>query len=1081
MKKLLLASWCLFMLFISVVHAQNKTVTGRVTSKDDGLPLPGVSIRVTGTTIGTQTNANGQFVLNVPSSAKTLGFSFIGYASKSVEIGSGPLTVVLESTANKLSEVVISGAYGTKQTSRSASYAAQVVKSDELNTVRQPNINNALAGKVAGIQVRSQSAAALGRGTNIRLRGAVGFGSGNNPLYVVDGTILPNSDDLNTDDMESVSVLEGPAASAQFGSQGAYGAIVMTTKKGKKNKGVGIELNLGANFDKAYILPNYQNTYGGGASADFIQYHWKEGDPEGWKALDGKYYPDYTDDSSWGPKMVGQEYIPWYAWAAGTKYSFKTAKWTPQPDNAKDFFKTGVSLNNNIAFSKAGDDYNFRMSFANQNQTGIVTQTKLNKNIFSINANYDLNKHFTAGVNMNYVGQKLNGEVNDNYASATSGSFNSWFHRDLDMGIMKELQDLKSPDGTYVSWNHQNPNSYDASNPAAFYGGNYWYNPYLWQKQFQSVSQRDRFYGLIYFQYNINKDLNFKVTYRRNQENRWGEGRVSSELQASGTQTGVKGSYNTYTTYFNRENYETLLSYNKQISDFHINANAGTDIFNSIYKDNSQATQNGLSIPDFYSLGNSVDPIAFSNGRSQEQYRAAFVKASIGYKSMVYVDGTFRNDWFSTLAQAKGANSVQSKSAGTSFIFSELMPEFRDWLSFGKVRASWGQIPRALGGSTETFGAYVNNVVYSVNNNKFGGNLLQVAPSNFVDPNLHGSTTTTAEAGLNLGFFNDRLTFGATYYSAKDKEFPTSIAVNGASGVSSIQTNVGLIKRKGLELMLGGTPIKTTNFSWTVNANFAQLIDNTVAEISDKYGVQRILVAGVWGVGTDMPTLIMQKNKWWGQIYGNGIKRNANGVPILTSSGMYQNDPNVYFGSALPKYTGGLQNSFTFLKDFVLNVNIDYQFGGKFVSLSNRWGQYSGLTANTAALNDKGLSVRDPVADGGGVKVTGVDASNNPVTYYVDAKTYYQGLTNNKTYDPYVYDLTFIKLREIAFGYNLPVKRLGLGKTLQSARLELTGRNLWLMYAKSKDFDPSEITATQGETAQYPGTRGIGFNLRVTF
>ncbi|MFB0495261.1 TonB-linked SusC/RagA family outer membrane protein [Mucilaginibacter sp. OAE612] len=1079
MKKLLLASWCLFMLFISVVHAQNKTVTGRVTSKDDGLPLPGVSVRVVGTTLGTQTNADGKFSLSVPASAKSLGFSFIGFTSQTVEIGSAPLDVKLSSSANKLSEVVISGAYGTKQSSRSASYAAQVVKSEELNTIRQPNINNALAGKVAGIQVRSQSAAALGRSTNIRLRGAVGFGSGNNPLYVVDGTILPNSDDLNPDDMESVSVLEGPAASAQFGSQGAFGAIVMTTKKGKKGRGIGLEVNIGANFDKAYIMPNYQNTYGGGASADFIQYHWKDGDPEGWKALDGKYYPDYTDDSSWGPKMVGQEYIPWYAWAAGTKYSFKTAKWLPQPDNAKDFFQTGVSLNNSIAFSKAGDDYNIRMSYNNQNVRGIVPETKLTKNIFNLNVNYDLNKHFSVGANINFVGTQLNGQISDAYASATSGSFNSWFHRDLDMGIMKELQDLKSPDGTYVSWNHQNPNSYDASNPSQFYAGNYWYNPYLWQKQWQNLNQRDRFYGLIYFQYNIIKDLSFKVTYRRNQTNTWNEGRISSEIQASGTQTGQKAAYGTSNTYSNRENYETLLSYNKQIKDFHINANAGSDIYNWSYKDVSASTQNGLSVPDLYTLSNSVDPIAYGNGRTQEQYRALFGKVSLGYKAIVYVDGTLRNDWYSTLSSANGANSVLSKSFGSSFVFSELLPEFKDWLSFGKVRASWGQIPRALSNGTETFGAYVNNTVYNVAGSKFNGYLLEAGPNNFVDPNLHGSTTETTEVGFNLGFFNDRLNLGATYYAAKDKDFPTSLSVNAASGVSFIQTNVGSIKRKGLELMAGGTPIKLPNFSWTINANFAQLIDNTVVEISDKYGVNRVNVAGVWG--SDMPLLINQKGKWWGQIYGNGIKRNSKGVPILTSSGMYINDPNVYFGSALPKYTGGLQNSFSLFKDFVLNVNIDYQFGGKFVSLSNRWGQYSGLTANTAALNDKGLSVRDPVADGGGVKVSGVDANNNPVTYYVDAKAYYQGLTNNKTYDPYIYDLTFIKLREIAFGYNLPIKKWGLGKALQSARFELTGRNLWLMYAKSKDFDPSEITATEGETAQYPGTRGIGFNLRVTF
>ena len=1079
MKKLLLTSLCLVVLFISGVYAQNKTVTGTVTAKDDGLPLPGVSVRITGTTIGTQTGANGQFVLSVPASAKTLVFSFIGYTTTSVEIGTGPVNVALATNNSQLTEVIITGAYGTRQSSRSASYAAQVVKSEALNTIRQPNVNNALAGKVAGIQVRSQSSAALGRNTSIRLRGATGFGSGNNPLYVVDGTILPNSDDLNNDDIESLTILQGPAASAQFGSQGAYGAIVITTKKGKKTKGIGIEMNLGANFDKVYILPNYQNTYGGGASADFMKYTWKEGDPVGWKALDGKYYPDYTDDSSWGPKMVGQEYIPWYAWAAGTPYSFKTAKWTPQPDNAKSFFQTGVSFNNSVAFTKAADDYNIRMSYGNQNTRGILPGSNLNKNTFSLNANYDLNKHFTVGASVNFIGQQVNGQINDAYASSTSGSFNSWFHRDLDMGIMKELKDLTSPDGTLVSWNHQNPTSYDPSDPAAFYGGNYWYNPYKWAELWTNVNQRDRLYGNFSLTYKLNNDLSIRARYTKNATNEWFEQKTSSQLQASGTQTGVKGGYATGTFYDNRENYETLITYDKKIADFHVNVNAGSDFFNRSIKSNFANTNNGLSVPDLFTIGNSVDVPSVGNGRLQEQYRALFGKASIGYKNWLFADVTLRNDWFSTLSQANDANSVLSKSFGGSFVFGELLPQFKNWLSFGKIRASWGQVPLALGTTAETFGAYRNNTTYSIGSNKWNGYLLQSGNGAYIDPALHGTTTTQTEFGLDLGFLNDRITFAGTYYQGDDRGIPISLTVNGASGVSTILTNIGLIKKRGVEFTLGGTPFKTKNFTWTVNTNLARIIDNTVVEISNKYGVDRVQVAYVWG--TDMPYLIQQKGKEWGQIYGNGIKRNANGVPILTSDGAYINDPNVYFGSVLPKFTGGLQNTFTIFKDFLLSANIDYQVGGKFVSLSNRWGQYSGLTANTAALNDKGKNVRDPVADGGGVKVTGVDANNSPVTYYVDAKAYYQGLTNNKTYDPYIYDLTFVKLREVAVGYNIPVAKLGLGKSIQSARFELTGRNLFLLYAKTKDFDPSEITASEGETAQWPGTRGFGFNLKVTF
>jgi TonB-linked SusC/RagA family outer membrane protein len=1078
MKKLLVTSLCLLLLCLTQVYAQNRTVTGTVTAKDDGLPIPGVTVIVKGTTSGTQTNAAGKFSLSVPANA-TLVFRFIGYTAIEKLAGADPMTIVLTSVSNQLGEVVVTGAFNTKQTSRAISYAAQVVKADALNTIRQPNVNNALAGKVAGLQVRSQSAGALGRNTQVRLRGATGFGNSAGALYVVDGTILPNSDDLNPDDVENITVLQGPAASAQFGSAGANGAIVITTKKGGKVKGVGIELNAGVNFDKVYILPNYQNSYAGGASADLMQYHYKAGDPEGWKALDGKFYPDYTDDSSWGPKMVGQEYIPWYAWAPGTKYSFKTAKLVAQPNNARDFFETGTTLNNSIAFSKSADDYNIRMSYNNQHVNGIVPYTALMKNVFNLNVNYDLGKHFTVGANVNFVSQNVHGNISDGYANASAGNFNQWMHRDLDMGIVKELKDLTSPDGTLVSWNHQNPTSYTTDDPGYFYAGNYWYNQYKIAELNTKDNQRDRFYGNVYLQYKLNKDFNIKGTYRKNSRNEWQEEFIPAILQKSGSQTGVKNYYRTYNIYENRENYELLANYNKQIADFKIDVNAGSDIYNRSYKDNGGNTVDGLSIPDLYNITNSVSAPVVFNTRINEQYRALFAKATIGYKNFLFIDGTVRNDWYSSLFPQD--NNVLAKSFGGSFVFSELLPQFNNWLSFGKVRVSYGETPQALATANDNYGGYRNNTVYGVNQYKFGTNILMNTPDQSVDPALHGAVFKQTEVGLDLRFLNDRLGLSATYYAGTDVDFPASVTVNPASGFSSILTNFGKIQRKGIELTLSGTPLRIDNFNWDVTINGARQLQNKVIEVSKKYGVTRYTNPDdkVWG--TDMPYMVFQEGKEWGQIYGNGIKRNAAGVPIIAANGMYANDPNVYFGSVLPKWTGGIQNSFTIFKSFVLNANIDYQIGGKFVSLSNRWGQFSGLTAATAALNDKGVPVRDPVADGGGVKVSGVDADGKSVSNYIDAKTYFQGLTNNKTYDSYIYDLTFVKLREVSIGYKIPVAKLGLGKVIQSARFDITGRNLLLIYAKSKDYDPSEISSQQGETGQLPGTRGLGFNLKVTF
>jgi len=1077
------------MLCVTQVFAQNRTVTGTVTAKEDGLPIPGATVKIKGSTAGTQTNAAGKFTLSVPSGA-SLVVSFVGTVSQTIVVGNKTtIDVALAQSQAQLNEVVVS-AYGIKQSARSNSSAAQIVTSNELNTVREPDLNNALAGKVAGMQVRSQSAAALGRNTEVRLRGASGLGTGNGAIYVVNGTILPNASDINLDDIESITVLKGAAAAALFGSQGAYGAIVITTKKAKKNAGLGIEMNLGATFDQVYILPRYQNTYGGGNDPNLEQYVWKAGDPDAWKALSGKYYPDYSDDSSWGPKMVGQEYIPWYAWYPGSKYSYKTASFTPQPNNARDYFNTGVTLNNTIAFNKAGDDYNFRLGYGNQYVKGLIPDQDLRKNTLNLNYSYDLNKHFSISADLNYVNQKQHGAVQDAYANQTTGSFNSWFHRDLDMNIMKELKNVTSPDGTLATWNHLDPGVYDPANPQHFYGANYWYNFFSYQDNIIDYNNRDRLYGNIALTYKLNNDFNIKATYRKQQFTGFSENIVAYPLEQSAVQTGVKSSYYTQNTYSNREDVEFLAAYNKKIKDFTIDANVGTDVFSWTWKDNSVQTNNGLTIPNLYTVNNSVDPPTLVNNRIHEESNTVYGTASFGWKDVLFLNGTIRNDWYSTLPPSQ--NSVTSKSIGGSFIFSEFLKSQSSWLSYGKLRASWGQVPKALGFSNagygdpfgnDPYGAYrYPGSAYTVNANKFKGNLLMTSPDQYVDPTISGSTVTSKELGIDLRFLNDRLGISATYFDDSEKGFPATLSVNGASGFSSILTNFGLIKKNGLEFNLMVQPFRSTNFTWTLNATYSNLLEDKIVEISNKYGVTRVTSAtNTQFSGVITPILVQQTGMEWGQLYGNGILKNSAGVPVLDANGFYQNNPNVYYGSVLPKHTGGIQNTFTVFKDFSINVNIDYQFGGKTFSLSDMWGSYSGLTARTAVLNDKGNPIRDAVADGGGVHMTGVDATGKPVSTYVSAYDYFHNLVNNQTFDPYIEDLTFIKLREVGLAYRIPVKKLGISNYIKSASFQLQARDLWLIYAKTKDFDPSQISGVQGEQGQLPGTRGIGFNLKIGF
>jgi len=1065
---------CSFMAF-----SQLRTVTGKITD-EKGDPIPFATVAVKGTKSATIADANGYFNIKIQS-GDVLVVSAQGSEKKEFTVGaSDVLNISLAKSNNALQEVVVTGAYATKRTARSTSYNAQVVNSEQLNTIRQTNLNNALAGKVSGMQIRSQSAAALGRTGSVRLRGEAGLGGGEGIIYIVDGTILPNSNDINVDDIEDVTVLQGPAAAAQFGSQGANGAIVITTKKAKRNqKGIGVDVNLGAQWDKVYILPNYQNSYAGGNTYDMFKYTWQPGQPDEWKALDGKYYPDYSDDASWGPRMVGQEYIPWYAWYGGTKYSYKTALLNPQPDNARDYFETGVILNNSVSFSKATDLMNVRFSYGNIDVQGMLPTTTLKKNTFNFNGTFDINPHLVFGANLNYVTQNTKGEFDDGYSNQSTGSFNQWFHRDMDMNILKELKDLRTPEGIWASWNHNNPTVYDPSNPRSFYAGNYWYNFYTWFDLVKPVSQTDRLYGDLSLTYKFNNDLRVRATYRKNQNTTWFETKYSSDLAVSGTQTTgncpeCKGYYGTGESYSNRDNLEFLATYTKKINDFNLNVNVGSDFFRALGKSNTANTNNGLNVPNLFTISNSKDNPTVGNGRVEEKYRAVYGIGSVGYKNFLFADFTLRNDWFSTLPEDN--NDVLSKSVGASFVFSDLLKW--DVLSYGKVRASWGEIPQALGTDATSFGAYrYPGFLYGVGANQWNGNFLMSTPDQLVDSAIHGAVKRQKEIGADLKFLKNRIGISVTYWDGTEKDIPRAVTINGASGFTSKLINTGEITKKGIDLQFNARPIWMNNLKWELNATWGRLLENKVVKIAE--GTDRITIEGLWG--STGPTLVHAEGHEWGQIYGNGIKR-VNGQPVLNSSGFYENDPAVYYGNVLPKYTGGIQNGFEIYKNFLVNVNIDYQVGGKFFSLSDMWGSYSGLTARTATYNDKGNPIRDPVADGGGMHVSGVDKDGKPVDYYVDAQEYYHNLFNNKTFDEFVYDLTFIKVREVSIGYNLPLSKIGnVSRWMNRATFSLVARNPLLIYAETNDFDPSEISNLSGEAGQFPGSRGFGFNLKVGF
>jgi TonB-linked SusC/RagA family outer membrane protein len=1093
------------------LYAQERVVGGKVTTIEDAAPLPGVNVVVKGTTNGAFTDANGEFKISLNGENNILVFTFIGYKSQEIEIANRTtLDVQMQQDITQLNEVVVTG-LNIKQDVKSLAYSAQTVSSERLNMTRANNISDAISGKVAGVQVRGQSGAALGRNSSIRIRGA-GSLSDKEPLFILDGTPV-SSQDINPDDIETINVLKGPSATAIYGQRGDAGVVMMTSKKGKQQPGLGITLNQNMFVDQVYILPKWQNSYAGGAESELTEFNWQSGMPEEWKSLDGKFYHDYTDDSSWGPRMVGQEYIPWYAWIPGTKYTGQTAKLVPQPDNVRDFYNTGINSVTNLSFSQAKDDLAFRFSYTKQKQTGLMPNTGLDKNTLAVNTSYKFGKSITIGANVNYVNQALNGFFDDDYSNQSSGSFNQWFHRNLDLNILKELQDVRSPGGRLVSWNHFNPDSY-LQQGDKFYRGFYWWNHFAFFNKIDFLNTRDRLFGDLNATIDVGKKVKVSAFYRINQRNEHWENKVPSILPYSfytelrPTNQDGYDYYGTGQTFRKEDNVEALATYsdrfmNDQLS---IDIGAGANLRNEQYSTLQNGTLDGLVVPDLFTLSNSRrQPYTIYNNRWEKQVKSLYGRGTVGYNDLIFLTWSLRNDWSSALPENK--NSYLYGSVGASFVFSELTESALPFLSYGKLRGSWAQVGSDLNpyGLKTTYSLGANAWLDGAGNS----NILTNVPDVLYDPNIRPAISTSQEFGVDLKFMQNKLGLSATYFTEVKRDEILDVPITGTSGFSTKRLNAGQLERQVMELQLDASPVQTKTFQWDVTLNLAK----TSSKITSLYpGINQVsalatdenLVVGTVGSqyrGSGMGQVYHIVGQQWGQIRGYGIETRE-GLPVVDEAGLYvrTKDP-IGLGSVLPEFTGGFISAVSY-KNFFANFNIDFQKGGKFFSLSDMWGTFSGLTERTASLNDQGNPVRDAVADGGGVHVTGYekvavkDVNGDPVTNeageqvynyvayndYVDAQSYYWQFWNNKISTPHVYDLSFVKLRELSIGYNLPIDKLGgLGQYVRAIQLSVVGRNLWLMYSKTKDYDPSQISGTFGENGQFPGTRSYGFNLKVSF
>ncbi|MFM9984140.1 MAG: SusC/RagA family TonB-linked outer membrane protein [Flavobacteriales bacterium] len=1057
-----------FGLCTQLIVAQARTITGTVKDKSTGEALPGVAVVVESTSKGGFTDVAGKYSLEIPDNNAVVIFNMVGYAQQKISAGAQTVIDVMLEADAETEEVVIT-ALGVPRDKKALGYAAQKVEGSELNTAKETNLINSMQGKVAGVQISGSSN--LGGSSRILIRGAKSLTGENQPLIIVDGVPVNNGNfatrdqargalgydygnaaqDINSADIENVQVLRGSAA-ALYGSRGANGVILITTKKGKAASGkgrlpIGVSFNQTYGFDKVFVLPDYQNLYGGGPSTEF----------DSSITFPGLLMPRYNYDGSWGPKFEGQQVLPWYAF--DEKYHpeqyGKTVPWEAQPDNVKDFFVTGQTSNTNVALDGANATSNFRLSLSNLNQKGTIVNSQVKRNTVSFGAGHSFSDRFGVSIGANYVQTKGKGRPATGYSNIAS-NFTQWWQRQINMS---DLEEYKNPDGSQRSWNRYD--EFDAS-PL------YWDNPYWTQYENFETDQRDRLYGNVAMNYKLRNNLNLVGTvmtdlYSDGRQERTAVGSVTSPVKYSEDRIN-----------FFENNFELKLLHKANINKVHdfntlVGLNKRDTQTDRIY----QESQGGLNIPNFYSLENSVDPILIDPNKSQKVVNSAFASVSYGYKNFLYFDLTGRNDWSSTLPD--GNNSYFYPSASSSLIFSNLI-DFKA-MSFGKVRLSWSKV----GNDTDPYRLETRPSP----GQGYEGMGVYYLPATINNPNLKPEQVRTFEVGTEMNFFVDRIGFDFTYYNTQTTDNIFRIQQSGASGSSFRFTNAGTMENKGIEISANFIPVRTKQgLEVGVGFNFARNRNEVVELYADENGNE---VTSLRLETAPFATFIEARpGEAYGQIVGYDFAYDASGNKIIDpNTGFYERTSTVVpLGSVLADFTGGV-SLWASYKGFKVYTLFDFQKGGKLFSMTNMWGKYSGTLEETAVDG-----IRENGVDVTGAALTGYDEEGNPlssgeiVTVNVAAVDHFFGNQGYIIGAADVYDASYIKFRELRITYDFMPKMLE--KTpFQGLSVGVTGRNLAILMKNVPHIDPESAISTgnvQGiEGGQLPTARNISFLLSVRF
>lgn len=1036
--------------------AQSRMVSGVVTDAVTNQTLPGVTIRIKGTVSGATTDIDGRYQIEVHSDEAILIFSFIGYTAIEAPVtGQSSLDIMLQPEIQELEEVVVT-ALGIRREKKALGYAVQVVKGEALETNRDVSVINQLHGKVSGLQI-TETTGGPGSSSRIVLRGNTSLAGDNNALIVVDGMAINNNtenntnewggmdfgsgiSDINPDDIASVSVLKGAGAAALYGSRAANGVILITTKKGaSKPTGWGITVNSGSSLVRPYILQDFQNVYGAGRDGQF------QGP---WEIKNG--VPVYNTDSpfafgSWGPAMEGQTIVDWDG---------VTRKFSARPDNYKNYFQTGYNLNNAFSVEQGGEQGSFRFSYANLSNRDIVPNTQLKRHNLNLTATSRISENFRIEAGVNYVNQKADNRLALSNAFSVPRNYVMMPRNISDASLAQHVMDEQGVERVwYTNWNWM-------SNP-------YWMHTYE-----LNYDTRDRMLANAAAFIQLMPKLSLRI--RGNSDIVWHRFHAR---QATNGRSNSLGSVSE--RWLNSKFYsgDILLSYQEKLSgDFNLVATAGGMIENRKHEMERVWTEDGLILPYFYNVdfGRVKRSDAYL---SEQQINSAYATQQLSYRSILFLDLTQRIDGSSTLP--KSNNTYFYPSASMGFVFTDALGIDEDWIQYGKLRASLARV----GSAAEPYQlqkSYNQTVTY---NGVPMTSLNEFVPNYDLKPEMSSSW----EVGCDLRMLNNRLKLDASWYTTDTKNQILSSDISAASGTPRAIINTGEIKNRGIEVQISGAPLQSIKgVNWNLSLNMAH---NESSVVNLAPGLENYVLLQHWRM-----TVEARPGNPYGDLVGYDVKRDGAGNKIIDSDGMYvRGDKPVVLGNVMPDMVGGLRSDLRY-RNWTLGLLVDFSLGGELFSGTNMYGYgYSGNLkgslkgreawyASEEAREEAGMSSAEwnPT---GGVLVEGVTPEGEAVSRYVNPEKYWGQYSawGNEIHEPFVYDASFVKLRELSLTFRLPdrwVKPLHLS----NAAFSFIGRNLWLIYSGAPNIDPEGYYTNgngQGfELYAYPTRRSVGFNLK---